>query len=185
MLIILLLLVLVPLAEIAAFIVIGEAIGLWLTLLTVVATALAGSVLLRQQGLMTAQRARMELAQNRMPMRSLFDGLCLFAAGLLLLTPGFITDLVGFVLFIPSVRRLLADRLVQHLERRGNVNITLSGEWTAASNSNDDSLSSGTSSSSEERRDGGSPTSGPHLPPDPDMPPPSSSRWGHRDNDPK
>ena len=181
MLIILLLLVCVPLAEIAAFIVIGDAIGLWATLLTVIATAVIGSLLLRQQGLMTAQKARVELAQNRMPMRSLFDGLCLFAAGLLLLTPGFITDLVGFILFIPSVRGLLADRLVRHLERRADINVTLSGEWTRA-----------TDGGGPDTRQDGPVNSGigPQVPAacddqdrvdDPHVPPVDASRWGRKE----
>ena len=181
MLIILLVLVCVPLAEIAAFIVIGDAIGLWPTLLTVIATAVVGSILLRQQGLMTAQKARAELAHNRMPMRSLFDGLCLFAAGLLLLTPGFITDLIGFVLFIPSIRGLLADRLVRHLEQRADVNVTLSGQWTRAPEA--DGRDARPDGPVDRGTDPAEPTvSGDRdSVDDPHLPPVDSSRWGRKD----
>lgn len=179
MLILFLLLVLVPLAEIAAFIIIGEAIGLWLTLLTVIVTALAGGALLRQQGLVTAQKARQELAQNRMPMQSLFDGLCLFAAGLLLLTPGFITDFVGFILFIPTVRTLIASALVRHLQQRADFRVTVDGDWQAApdrpAQSTVDPQPSDPSQSQKQPE--------PPIADDPNLPPVSSSRWGRHKNE--
>ena len=165
MLILFVLLVVVPLAEIAGFILIGELIGLWPTLLTVVATALIGGALLRQQGIQTLNRARAELAQHRMPMQSLFDGLYLFASGLLLLTPGFFTDLVGFVLLIPAVRLLIAERMVRHLESQPGVNVTIRGTWQ------------------EEPEQPRSPDPRSEQDPsavDPSLPPVSTSRWGRK-----
>jgi UPF0716 protein FxsA len=103
----------VPLAEIAVFIEVGGRIGLWPTIATVVLTAMIGTALLRRQGLATLRKVQESLEQNRLPLAEVFDGLCLLAAGALLLTPGFVTDAVGFLLFFPPFRaalRLLAAR---------------------------------------------------------------------------
>ena len=85
------LLLAVPIVEIALFIKIGGLIGLWPTIGIVIATALAGAALLRSQGLATLRSARASLAENRFPLDQVFDGLCLAVAGALLLTPGFFT----------------------------------------------------------------------------------------------
>ncbi len=108
-------LLLVPLTEVALFIVVGGIVGLWPTLALAVATAFLGTFLIRQQGLSIIARAQTALAQGRPPVAELFDGLCLFIAGALLLTPGFATDAVGGLLLIPALRswlrRLLAQRI--------------------------------------------------------------------------
>jgi UPF0716 protein FxsA len=118
MLILLLALIVTPLAEIAAFIQIGGLIGLWPTLATVVATAVIGSILLRQQGLRTLREIQRQLNEGKLPVDEMLAGLCLFAAGLLLLTPGFITDVVGFALLIPPVRLWVARRVRHRLGER-------------------------------------------------------------------
>jgi UPF0716 protein FxsA len=108
----------VPILEIAVFIQAGEAFGLWPTLVAVVATAIAGTALLRIQGLSALLRVQAGLKAGRIPLAGLFDGLCLLVAGALLLTPGFITDGIGMLLFVPPfravLRRLLARRLAAH-----------------------------------------------------------------------
>jgi UPF0716 protein FxsA len=114
-------LIVVPLVEIALFIQVGGLIGLVPTLAVIVATALAGAALLRAQGLRTLHTAQRQLERAEMPVQSLFDGLCLFVAGLLLLTPGFLTDAVGFLLFVPAVRRALAVWTMARLRRHGAV----------------------------------------------------------------
>ncbi len=105
--VLLLALVITPIVEIAVFIEIGGLIGLWPTLAIVVITAVAGTALLRAQGLATLARARQSLARGEFPVRQVFDGACLLVAGALLLTPGFVTDGVGLALFMPPVRELL------------------------------------------------------------------------------
>jgi UPF0716 protein FxsA len=105
----------VPIAEIVVFIEVGGRIGLGPTILIVMATALAGAALLRQQGLATLNRARHELAEGRLPLAEVFDGLCLLFAGALLLTPGFITDGAGLLLFVPGLRARLRALLGRHL----------------------------------------------------------------------
>jgi len=111
----------VPIAEIALFIEVGGEIGVWPTVAAVVITAMIGTALLRWQGFATLMRAQENLAQNRFPMRELFDGLCLFAAGALLLIPGFLTDGVGFLLFVPPFRALLRKWLGAWLKASGRV----------------------------------------------------------------
>ena len=109
-------LVVMPLVEIGVFIEIGGWLGLWPTLAVIVLTAASGAVVLRHQGLATLGRARHSLRQGRAPLAEMFEGLCLFAAGLLLFTPGFVTDALGGLLLMPPVRRALrravANRLV-------------------------------------------------------------------------
>lgn len=100
----------VPIIEIALLIEIGGLIGTPATILLVIATAAAGSYLLRLQGRSIFAKAQSELNQGRLPAQELFDGLCLFAAGLLLLTPGIFTDVIGGLLLVPMFRRWLLSR---------------------------------------------------------------------------
>ena len=113
----------VPLLEIAVFVAVGGQIGLWPTLGAVVATALAGSVLLRVQGLSTLYRAREHLERGELPVRELFDGVCLVFAGALLLTPGFITDGAGLLLFLPPFRAAIRRGLASLFAARGSVHV--------------------------------------------------------------
>jgi len=111
----LILFIAIPLAEIATFIQIGGIIGLWPTLGTVVVTALIGSALLRQQGLAALSRVQAAVNRNVFPGDALFDGACLILAGALLLTPGFLTDAVGFALFVPGVRQALGSMILKNV----------------------------------------------------------------------
>ncbi|WP_136657972.1 FxsA family protein [Nitratireductor sp. XY-223] len=99
-----LLLLIVPLAEIGAFIIIGREIGVFWTLAMVFATAVVGSILLRIQGFGLINRIRQETEAGRVPGRELVHGVMILIAGVLLLTPGFITDAIGFLLFVPAIR---------------------------------------------------------------------------------
>jgi UPF0716 family protein affecting phage T7 exclusion len=99
----------VPIVEIAVFIEVGGRIGVWSTVGVVILTAVMGTALLRQQGLSVLFRIQENLEANRMPVQELFDGVCLVLAGALLLTPGFVTDAIGFLLFVPPFRRWLTS----------------------------------------------------------------------------
>ncbi len=105
----------IPLIEIALFILIGGAIGLWATLGTVILTAAAGTFLVRAQGLTALQELRKSLSELRDPSEPLAHGAMILVAGILLLTPGFFTDGVGFALLVPPVRacvfRYLSGRI--------------------------------------------------------------------------
>lgn len=118
----------VPLIEIGVFIQVGGLIGLWPTLAVVVLTAMIGTWLLRQQGLATLARARSHTDRGVLPARELFDGLCLLFAGALLLTPGFVTDGVGFLLFVPPLRDALRTRLAGHFQASGQTRVWVDGQ---------------------------------------------------------
>ena len=126
-LILLILFIAVPLIEIALFIQIGGAIGLWPTLAVVIITALLGSAALRMQGLAVMNRARHQMDQGELPARELFDGFCLVIAGALLLTPGFFTDAVGALLFIPPFRDLMRRVLGDYMRRHGDFAVYQNG----------------------------------------------------------
>lgn len=106
-----LILLAIPLIEIALFVVIGERIGVWWTLGTVLVTALLGAYALRSQGF--ALMSRMSRAEAMLEAPTLLsEGVLLFAAGLLLLTPGFLTDAIGLSLLVPAVRRVVAQAIL-------------------------------------------------------------------------
>ena len=97
----------IPLIEIALFVTIGEEIGLVTTLLLSVLTAIIGASLLRQQGLKVLFSAQKQLSTGDLPLQEIFDGFCLAIAGTTLITPGFFTDFIGFMLLLPPIRHVL------------------------------------------------------------------------------
>lgn len=109
--------VIVPIVEIALFVEAGGAFGLWPTLAIVLATALLGSTLLRAQGLAALGGLRQRLASGEDPGRVLADGALILVAGVLLLTPGFMTDALGLSLLVPPIRA----RVIAFLARRIHV----------------------------------------------------------------
>lgn len=102
---------LLPLLEIAGFILVSRWIGLSGVLLAVIAGAVGGLLLLQRTGLNTVIRLRQALNEGREPGRSLIDGACFAAAGLLLIIPGFVSDLVAFALVLPWTRHYLLRRV--------------------------------------------------------------------------
>lgn len=112
----------VPLIEIACFVLIGNAIGLWPTLAGVLLMAVAGSLILRWQGLALLNEIRSSMGRGQLPARALADAMMVAIAGVLLLLPGYFSDLIGILLLLPPVRtllyRFLASR-VQVVSTRG------------------------------------------------------------------
>lgn len=106
----------VPLIEIALLIKLGEIAGFWPTFFLVVITGILGATLARKQGLDAWQKIQQELAQGRMPTSQLMDGLLILIGGIVLLTPGLITDTIGFLLLIPYMRRLAKSYLSRHFQ---------------------------------------------------------------------
>ncbi|MGY3438439.1 MULTISPECIES: FxsA family protein [unclassified Marinovum] len=100
---------LVPLIEIALFVQVGGAIGLWPTLAVVVITAIAGTMLVRQQGRHAIASLQRSFSDLQNPTKPLADGAMILFSGALLLTPGFFTDAVGFALLMPPVRHAVFD----------------------------------------------------------------------------
>ncbi len=109
--------VLLPLAELALLIQIGRAVGLAWTLAIVVATGILGATLARRQGLRAWLAIQAELRDGRMPGAALVDGLLILVGGIVLLTPGILTDLAGFALLVPATRNVLKTRLRRRFQR--------------------------------------------------------------------
>ena len=103
--------VLIPLAEIMVFMAVSDKIGLGMALFMALFTAVLGGFIVKYQGIQTMLKARESMVHGELPSKELFDGLCLVAAGATLITPGFITDTIGFLLLIPRFRDHLRKRL--------------------------------------------------------------------------
>ena len=99
-----LLFIVVPLIEIFALVKIGSVIGSLWTIAAVIGTAIAGAVLVRHQGAAAVQRLSGALARGELPALTILEGFLLLVSGILLLTPGFFTDLIGFLFLIPGLR---------------------------------------------------------------------------------
>lgn len=102
-----LLFIIIPLVELYFIIVVGEAIGALWTVLLVIMTAVIGVNLLRVQGMSTLTRAQRNMAQGQIPAMEMMEGIALAVAGVLLITPGFITDAIGFLCLIPASRQAI------------------------------------------------------------------------------
>lgn len=106
--------VLVPIIEIALFIQAGDWFGLAPTLMMIVVTAVIGVSLLRRQGLSTLYKAQEKMNHGEIPAMEMVEGIMLAVAGALLITPGFFTDTVGFLLLIPAIRHYLFNRTIRN-----------------------------------------------------------------------
>ncbi|MCB2102756.1 MAG: FxsA family protein [Rhodobacterales bacterium] len=116
----------IPIIEIALLIQVGGWLGLWPTVGLVILTAVVGTALLRHQGFAILRRAQENLAANQPPVAEVFDGICLVFSGALLLTPGFFTDTLGFLLLMPPVRAALRAWLAARMAA-GQVHVFQSG----------------------------------------------------------
>ena len=112
-----LLFVVVPLLELALLIQMGRIVGFWPTIAVVVFTGLTGAWLARTEGLRTMGRLRDDVANGRVPGQAIMDGMAVLAGGALLLTPGIITDVLGFGLLFPATRYAMQKRIMARLER--------------------------------------------------------------------
>lgn len=110
-----LLFIAVPLLEIYLFIHVGGLIGAGTTVFLVLCTAFTGMMVLRWQGLYTWGRVRTQWQQGQIPALEMLEGVALLVAGALLITPGFFTDIAGFLLLVPAVRRALLRRLLKQM----------------------------------------------------------------------
>jgi UPF0716 protein FxsA len=113
-----LLFLLVPIAELYVIYQVGDAIGIWWTFLLLAADSLLGSFLLKSQGRSVWRRFNDNLAQGRVPHREVIDGVLVIFGGAFLITPGFLTDIVGVVLLVPPTRSVVRRFLVRRLGRR-------------------------------------------------------------------
>ncbi len=112
----------VPLIEIALFITIGGQLGVFMTLLIAFVTAVIGGAIFRHQGMRTFQQASRTMEEGGFPARELFDGFCLVIAAATLVTPGFLTDAIGFLLLVPAFRnaiRTVSQKYIQMQTAKG------------------------------------------------------------------
>jgi len=107
---------LIPIVEIYVLINIGSFIGAVNTIILVILTGIIGAYLARVQGIITLMKVRTNLSQGIMPTEELIDSLMILVAGIVLITPGFITDIVGFLLLIPTIRGYLKKIIKQHFK---------------------------------------------------------------------
>lgn len=125
----------VPLLELFLLIRLGGAIGLFPTLALCVLTGVAGAWLARREGLRALWSFQERLARGGVPGRALMDGLCILLGGALLLTPGLLTDVVGFSLLLPPSRRWIQKRMQRRIERHladGSLRVTTIGGFPGA-----------------------------------------------------
>ncbi len=130
-----LLFVAIPLLELFLLIRLGGAIGLMPTLALCVLTGVAGAWLARREGLRALFSFQERLTRGGVPGRALMDGLCILLGGALLLTPGLLTDVVGFSLLLPPSRRWIQDRMKRRIERQlanGTIRVTTFGAHPGA-----------------------------------------------------
>jgi UPF0716 protein FxsA len=114
----LILFVCVPFVELWLLLKLSASMGWGWTLLLVIGTGVIGAWVAREQGAAAMRKLQREMAEGRMPTESIFDGVALLVAGALLVTPGILTDLVGFALLLPSVRVLLRSKLKEAVRKR-------------------------------------------------------------------
>lgn len=113
--ILLILFIAVPVIEIGLFIQVGGVLGLWPTLALVLITAFVGASLVRSQGLHTLMTVQQRIQRGEMPAQQIVEGVMLAVAGVLLLTPGFMTDVMGMLVLLPAPRAMLAKYLMSKM----------------------------------------------------------------------
>jgi UPF0716 protein FxsA len=118
--------IVVPLIEILLLIEIGSRIGALNTILVIVLTAILGASMMRHQGFTIMRNIQRDLSQGRMPTGELINGALVLVGGIVLLTPGFFTDAVGFILLIPATRGFIRKKIQLLIRRKiesGDINI--------------------------------------------------------------
>ena len=110
--------VLVPIVELAVIIRVGQALGVLQTLLLMVVVSVVGAWLVKHEGIGVWRRAQRQLEMGAVPGRELVDGTLIMFAGVLLLTPGFVSDCIGILLLLPPVRAGLRGLVIRRLRRR-------------------------------------------------------------------
>jgi len=132
--------VVVPIVEIGLFLQVGSYIGVPATLALIIMTAIAGTMLVRSQGIDVIRKLQDSANRGEMPVAALIQGLFVLIAGVLLLTPGFATDTLGFALLIPPIRELIAAKVWKFIE----PNVVTSTQWSSTRSNNNTNASGAT-----------------------------------------
>jgi UPF0716 protein FxsA len=128
----LLLLIIVPALEIWVLILSGNTFGVPITILLIILTGILGAALAKKEGLNAIRTAQMQASQGQMPSGVILDGICILVGGVVLLTPGFITDALGFFLLIPQTRAVFKgflQRVFQKAVKSGNFIYVSHNRW--------------------------------------------------------
>ncbi|HWO97341.1 MAG TPA: FxsA family protein [Bacillus sp. (in: firmicutes)] len=110
------LLIIVPALEMWLLILTGKTFGAFLTFLLVILTGILGAYLAKKQGIAVLMKAREQLSYGQLPGEAILDGICILLGGAVLLTPGFITDVVGFFLLFPPTRKLVKPVIARWMQ---------------------------------------------------------------------
>ena len=113
---------LVMILEIVVIILSGKLIGLGLTFLFIILTGIIGAYLAKQQGLEIMHKARQQLQYGQIPSEAIIDGICILLGGILLITPGFITDFIGLFLLLPFTRKAIKPLMIHWIKHWINKN---------------------------------------------------------------
>lgn len=116
--ILILIMIVIPAIEIWGLITVGRMIGAWQTFGILLLSGFIGAYLARREGKRVWALAKLQMSQRQVPTQSILDGICILAGGLLLLTPGFLTDLIGVMLVIPPTRTIFRMWLIVWIQRR-------------------------------------------------------------------
>lgn len=119
-------LVLVPAAEIGVLLYSGQTIGVWPTIAMIILTGFLGAYLAKQQGLETIRKTQEQLRRGMMPGDAILDGISVLVGGTLLLTPGFITDIMGILLLAPPTRKFFKVLMMKAFRNwidKGNIKV--------------------------------------------------------------
>ena len=125
----------VSLLEIFVLVKVGSSLGAWPTIMLVIITALVGSALVRSQGLQLLQQLHHRMAQGEMPGQQLIEGVMLLVTGVLLVTPGFVTDFCGLLLLQPKIRGNIAKLVLANVKL--NPNVSMSGHYSQSQTGSD------------------------------------------------
>ncbi|MDX8363951.1 FxsA family protein [Cytobacillus sp. Hm23] len=120
------LIIIVPALEIGLLILSGNTLGIFPTIVLIILTGVLGAWLAKKQGMETLRNFQQQVSYGRPPGDAIIDGLCILVGGVVLLTPGFITDAIGFMLLIPLTRNILKPFLLKIIKRmidRGSITI--------------------------------------------------------------
>jgi UPF0716 protein FxsA len=121
-----LLIIVIPAIDIGVLLLSGKTIGLFPTIAFIIFTGVLGAYLAKREGLQTIKRVQEQLSYGQIPGDSLLDGICILIGATLLLTPGFVTDLFGFLLLFPPSRKPFKFLMINALRKRiekGNIKI--------------------------------------------------------------
>ena len=130
--------ILIPIIEIYLFIKIGSQIGAFSTIFLVLFTAVVGIYYARYEGINTLRSGMMQIIRNQIPARELISGAAIAFAAVLLIIPGFATDLVGFLLIVPITRKLILGRFSKKFENKGTKKSDfIEGEFEDIEDDND------------------------------------------------